>query len=366
LSNDVNNALTQNNPYKALHEVFNEFGHVICIDMTIGGKLSRIHSYPYIENDRRNSKRPEKTFRWETNEKCIEILNELEKSNESFDLTYFFNADGQIIPVNKNDIESWIENNSKNVTKWQIIKRKTFIPMYQILDNNIQEQIEGLIKNLEISNVLMIGVNRFNNSNIKYIRIKFEQSLESDKYKVYGSIFQGNGDRSNFDIKFRSKDFHGFSEFIEIPNNYHQNAPFTVYWMLVGKPSLVGYYSKHARNIKIKTGETKIEEPTIKITNLKDPLSQYCTIMTFLDYPPTNNEPSFEIVIESWSEYNITLKLSDNSLSQNDSLFQLSDYTLNWCIIYSNQELRINIDNNDVWISPGIKLDPNLYTKIRL
>ncbi|CAG8454757.1 173_t:CDS:2 [Gigaspora rosea] len=363
LSYAINNALNDNNPYKALHNVFNEFGHVICIDMTIGGKLNRIHSYPYIENDRYTSKKPEKSVRWETNEKCIEILNELEKLHESFDLTYFFNDDGQIISINKNDIESWIENNSKNVTQWQIIKRKTFIPMHQIFDNNIQEQIEGLIKNLEIPNVLMIGVNHFNNSNIKFIRINLDQSLESDDYKVYGSIFQGNEDRSNFVIKFRSKDYYGFSEFIEVPNNYHQNAPFTVYWMLVGKPSLVSYYSKRTRNIRIKTGEAKIKESTITITNLKDPLSQYCSIMTYLDYPPTNNEPSFEISLVSWSEYKIILKLSDNSSSQNDNLFQLSDYVLNWRIIYSNQGLRINLDTNDVWISPAIKLVQNLYTK---
>ncbi|RIB03836.1 hypothetical protein C2G38_2122162 [Gigaspora rosea] len=235
--------------------------------------------------------------------------------------------------------------------------------MHQIFDNNIQEQIEGLIKNLEIPNVLMIGVNHFNNSNIKFIRINLDQSLESDDYKVYGSIFQGNEDRSNFVIKFRSKDYYGFSEFIEVPNNYHQNAPFTVYWMLVGKPSLVSYYSKRTRNIRIKTGEAKIKESTITITNLKDPLSQYCSIMTYLDYPPTNNEPSFEISLVSWSEYKIILKLSDNSSSQNDNLFQLSDYVLNWRIIYSNQGLRINLDTNDVWISPAIKLVQNLYTK---
>ncbi|CAG8482991.1 22259_t:CDS:2 [Dentiscutata erythropus] len=58
--------------------------------------------------------------------------------------------------------------------------------------------------------------------------------------------------------------------------------------------------------------------------------------MNYLDYSPTNIELSFEIVLESWSKYNLTLKLSDNSLFQ---------------------------DNNDVWISPGLKLDSNLYTK---
>ncbi|CAG8690437.1 12322_t:CDS:2, partial [Cetraspora pellucida] len=368
LSCAINNALDHNNPYKMLHNVFNEFGHVICIDMTIGGKLSRMHSFPYIENDLHVPKNPKKTLRWENNEECIKILNELKKSYESFDLTYFFTADGQIIQINLDDIESWINNNSKHITQWQVIKRKTFIPTHQILDNDVQEQIKELIKESENPNVLMIGVNRFNDTNVKFIRMKFDQALKSNNYQVYGSIFQENGNKSNLVVKFRSKDYYGFSEFIEasefieISDNNHENISFTVYWMVVGKPSLVGYYSRYARNFRIKTGEMKIEGPTIKITNIKKPLSQYCSIMTHLNYPPTNNEPSFEIDIESWSKDKIILKLVNNLSPQNDGLVQLSECTLNWCIIYLNQELNINIDN-DVWIPPGIKLNKNLYTE---
>ncbi|CAG8846615.1 7519_t:CDS:2, partial [Racocetra persica] len=80
-----------------------------------------------------------------------------------------------------------------------------------------------------------------------------------DNYQVIGSIVSNNSKRSDLNLRFQMLTVSGFSVIIEDIDNKETSKEttendLTIYWLLIGKPLYVKYFSKKTRGTRILTG----------------------------------------------------------------------------------------------------------------
>ncbi|CAJ0927647.1 16598_t:CDS:2 [Entrophospora sp. SA101] len=96
---------------------------------------------------------------------------------------------------------------------------------------------------------------KIKDKNIKYYRVDFKTSLKSDKYQIYGTIFNKDSEKcSNIIIKFKHFDQYGFSIIIERFDENQNDVPHII-WAMVGYPMEIGFYSKNTRNLEMMNSE---------------------------------------------------------------------------------------------------------------
>ncbi|CAJ0909111.1 4835_t:CDS:2, partial [Entrophospora sp. SA101] len=170
----VRKALDTENPYHELEIIFNEYGHLLCKKVILGGKLSRLW---YLNENLL----PEKTIEKPSindNEKLDEMLKDWDethkKINHDFDLddNYFFNIDGHI--TKRNSVIDWIKTMPKKMKNWDIIYYDDLIPLYKIFDESLQKEIELLFKD----QILMMGSIKIEDKDKKYYRVDFKTPLK--------------------------------------------------------------------------------------------------------------------------------------------------------------------------------------------
>ncbi|CAJ0901766.1 22437_t:CDS:2 [Entrophospora sp. SA101] len=92
---------------------------------------------------------------------------------------------------------------------------------------------------------------KIEHKNKKYYRVDFKTSLKSDKYQIYGTIFNKNSEKcSDIIIVFKYFDQYGFSIIIERFDE-NQNDVSHIIWAMVGSPAKIGFYSKNTRNLEM-------------------------------------------------------------------------------------------------------------------
>ncbi|CAH1758844.1 500_t:CDS:2 [Entrophospora sp. SA101] len=218
LIKDVHKALDTENPYHELEIIFSDYGHLLCKKIILGGKLSRSQHLDLNEN----------LFTEKTIEKSIDpsSINNNEKLDEM--------------------LKEWDEIHRK-IKFWDVIYYADLIPLYKILEESLQKGIELLFKD----QILMMNLIKIEHKNKKYYRVDFKTSLKSDKYQIYGTIFNKNSEKcSDIIIVFKYFDQYGFSIIIERFDE-NQNDVSHIIWAMVGSPAKIGFYSKNTRNLEM-------------------------------------------------------------------------------------------------------------------
>nr|CAG8475737.1 14867_t:CDS:2 [Entrophospora candida] len=287
LIKDVHEALDTENPYHELEIIFNEYGHLLCKKIILGGKLSSSLHLDLnggelsrslhldlnggelsnsLNSDLNGGKLSrslqldlnENLFKERTIEKQIdplsmnnnkeldEMLKEWDEIHRKVDYDFdldnecFFNKNGHT--TKRNLVIEWIKIMAEDSEFWDVIYYADLIPLYKILEESLQKEIELLFKD----QILMIDSIKIEHKYTKYYRVDFKTPLKSDKYQIHGDIFNKNSEKC-FDIIIKFKYFDQFDE--------NQNDISHIRWAMVGSPAEIGFYSKNTRNLKMMNSE---------------------------------------------------------------------------------------------------------------
>ncbi|CAG8796947.1 1335_t:CDS:2, partial [Dentiscutata erythropus] len=367
LTDDMKKALEHHNPHQELIEIFKFYGYFLPRKIILGNKLYRIsHSTEKNSTEQRSDQTEYMVFD-EFLLKSKGILNHWESCMKShnFDASYLLSTNGKIVTKSNlnNFISSW-STNDVDIDSLEVVDWNELYPLYKIFDNTLQKEIEnilGIDDRSKISGikekVLMAGVISVNDSVCCY-RVSFPYLLESNDYQIFGNLVAQN-ERSikpidQAIIKFENMNMHGFSVKIENFNDIRESifSCLQITWILIGKPSKVGFYSKSTRSISLlDLGHTSFKPKkgnwNGRLEIKGDLPTDSILVTSFKCLQQPNCVPTFVANIRSFykdrNEINITVTESKYS---NNNLEQEFEYLLEWCIILpGHQEIKSANDN---------------------
>ncbi|KAF0561624.1 hsp70 family protein [Gigaspora margarita] len=352
LIDKVTEALSNNNPYHELVEVFRSYGYFVPKEVFFGNKLYRMTCL--IANEK--SLEPTiKTTEWTKNfTKDIydDILSQWETliKPHSIDETYLVSINGNIIM--KDDIEKWVKSCSRSYcNSLKPISWCELYPLYEIFEKDLRQKVKSVLGIYDQSEsfikekVLMTGSILIEDG-AYYYRVTFPTILNSNKYQIFGKLMTKDGRLIDETVvKFKSMDIRGFSAKIE---NFKATELMNslIVWLMIGIPGEVGFFSTKTRNIIIlNSGISKCPpnlNSTVKIPELLHPNS---IIVTSFIYPSSNNEQNLIVKYPYYHNNNneIELKICDYSssfqndadceLSSSDDEFEKFEVSIRWFIL---------------------------------
>ncbi|CAG8716178.1 22230_t:CDS:2, partial [Racocetra persica] len=212
----IKNALQEESPYHYLEKIFKEYGQVFCLNFAVGERLSNLNKFTHLEQESL-TKITSNGFEKITN--CYKILDEWKNflNQHKMDSAKFYlsNGNSTVSMNNINDIDLYLNNISEKPDSWKIINRMQFIPLYKLLKEDLQNEIEILLSNEE--RVLMGGYFKLENNKVR--KVDFDSFLKSDNYQVIGSIVSNNLKRPDLNLRFQMLSVSGFSVVIEDIDN---------------------------------------------------------------------------------------------------------------------------------------------------
>ncbi|CAG8472000.1 1016_t:CDS:2 [Scutellospora calospora] len=355
LTNAVKNALKDKNPYRELIKVFENFGHFLPKKIVLGHKLYSMSKNLNCSNMSKRSPRYVMLEKFTTvddftSEKYNDIINiwENHMKFQKFDSSSLISITGD--PVKKNVVKDWAISCLKgDSNSWQIISWKEIYPLYEILDENLRNEVKMIIGSDESGikeKVLMSGLIQIENS--KNYNVNFEYPLESKNYQIFGKIIKQDGTLfDNADVKFKSKTNLEFEAIVETFSE-DKIKNLQISWILVGIPAEIGIYSSNTRNISIlfagrypfvpKLGGIDIQ---LKTPNLHSD----AILVTSFAYPKLNLKQYFTVKAKNYNDGIINA----NIFAREDINNVAEDYNhenpvetpeLHWKVLYFE-------DNND-------------------
>ncbi|CAG8721945.1 8119_t:CDS:2 [Dentiscutata erythropus] len=250
----VDDALNSNKPYRELIKIFDTFGFLISQKLMLGQKLYRTFYGASYSQQLKTKKIFFQNYLLNLNDLFV-----LWDNQYRFDEIYLMTTDGK--SIEKNNIEKWSNDHSKQDFKLlHIINRSEFIPIYEIFEKSISHKIKTILGIDNLPKILMTGVVQVI-KNVKYYKINFPFSLESNNYHIFAKVIRSN-DKQSFDksiVKIQSEDKTGFLAIIEKFDQIESIdlTDVQIMWMLVGFPDEVDFYSKHTRDLSILSMESK-------------------------------------------------------------------------------------------------------------
>ncbi|CAG8601574.1 29730_t:CDS:2 [Gigaspora margarita] len=333
--NDIEKALESINPYSKLATIFDKYGHYFCKNYILGNSLeSMCYSY---------SELPTEIFinfqRSKVSNERDNLIKEWKNFQSKFEVNAF-SDDHSVVKPEK--VEKWLnENNSIYPETWHVVNRSELIPMWKLLNSNIQKQISELIKKEE--RVLMTGEEVIGNE-IKYHRIKFDTPLRSNKYQIIGSIVTVDYKKTNLTVKFRLMDRCDFFAIIEERKDSNEaiNSKLKICWVLIGEPLNLDLFNHKLSNIKLVSGSKKItinQKSVSDTVNIPKQISQTLLFATIFEFQSTNFEPTIEVIINSSTLQQINYTLINHKFEDIEPLLKDKQGSvpfvcnLNWYII---------------------------------
>ncbi|CAI2171759.1 13982_t:CDS:2 [Funneliformis geosporum] len=341
LTQDIKKGIKDMKPYKALQDIFNEYGYLFPQKIVLG------KSFKFT-----STKFSPKEF--------AKIPIESVKSHlKPFDL---LTRKGDKI----DDLSNFIQGNKD----LEIIEYDDVLTLYDILQVELQKQIDVIFE--DDYKIIMVGIDDLedlNDNNIEhYKRIIINPSLNDQNYEVFGSIISNEPKLTKskeFSVKFKLNDFKGFTAIIK--NIETQNSKITkisefhILWMIIGKPSKLpelSVFSPKNREFQIIfINESILLQPDKYYYEIKTPfqLSEGYMISINTYHPPINDEPANIIEFVKWScnsiifrSYSIlkALSMNENEVGieyEDNLLIENFSIELHICIIFPDSK-KLKID----------------------
>ncbi|CAG8525185.1 8949_t:CDS:2 [Funneliformis caledonium] len=334
-------ALKSIEPYKALQDTFDEFGHLFPQRIVLGRSF---HSN--LPNISSNS----------FNNVSLESLNSesLKSYLDHLNVSYLLTHAGEIIDIdNDAELSNLIQDTNSDL---EIIEFDKIISTSDIIFRS--NQYKDIAKLLNVQNdlkIIMTGITDLkdlDDNNVEHYKyVKIEPSLKDSDYEVFGSIVLGKKKLEECFISFGMYDLNGFTAIIKTSN--FRITECHILWFIIGKPSKLSVFSPRNRSFEV--------VDLIKAQFLLKPDKSYYRINIenttlhgnnyfFInsDYSTTNFGPN-HIKIAGWESNAIDVKISNcnsiyddvqiiNSTYDESRLFKLD---LNICILRSSL-LKIN------------------------
>ncbi|CAI2184104.1 5394_t:CDS:2, partial [Funneliformis geosporum] len=330
--NSIDIALNSKEPYKALQDTFDEFGHIFPQRIVLGRSLHRnLHNM--------SSNTFEKTN--------LDSLNHdhLKSHLDHLNVSYLLTQGGDIIDID-NDVElsNWVRDTNSDL---EIIEYDQIISTYDILRARLNPciKIDELLNMQNDLKIIMTGItylkdlDNHNTEHYKYINV--EPSLKDSSYEVFGSIILENRKLDEGCINFGMYDRNGFTAIIK--TSKFTNISITechILWFIIGIPSKLSVFSPNNRAFVVDL----IKAPIILKSDSSDydyrintefALHEKDYIFINSDYS-TENFGSNNIKITGWESnaFNVQIINSTNDESKLD---------INVCILSSG---LLKIDNS--------------------
>ncbi|CAG8724934.1 8560_t:CDS:1, partial [Funneliformis mosseae] len=313
----IDKALDDMKPYKALQDIFNEYGNLFPQRIVLGRSLKITQSKPNINEKINLMPSIFKTLR--------PILNNL-------NISYLLTQKGNVIYVNESLLD-WTQNINNN-NNLEIIEYSDIISFYDILELKQKRKIDMILENNDFK-IIMTGIatlQDLDNHNLEhYKRVNLQnldQPLECNNYEVFGSIVTKNNLKTDdFSVIFSLYDVNGFSAMITTLKNT-TNLDITecyILWMIIGNPSDLSIFSPKNREFQVNCTKEPItldhENPFLRIQS-PCRLSREYVIFVNANYRSTNYKPKNIIKLVGWSynciEFQIIESVYDDS-KLNDS-----------------------------------------------
>ncbi|CAG8522204.1 242_t:CDS:2, partial [Dentiscutata heterogama] len=337
-------ALNDIKPYKALRKLFDEFGHFLPRKIILGNQAKE--SFYNSTNESINLK---KQF---TATSQYDIDKVFKEEANCFDAKCLLTSNGQT--KKKYEIFNWFSEYGNDDKHFKIIGMN-LVPLYKILDDKLQNEVEIVLKNGSSSRIVLTGItanNVIENHTEAHFRINFNsRSLDSNSFYVFGHVFDNNDVKlENCVVRFDLFDFYGFSAFV----TFDQSTMWDIergyiIWMVVGKPAKLGVFSKVHCETKITCYKTTDED--IKYDNsfvfitMPFSLEVNCIVSFVASYTASNNPPKQNFRLLGWSNKVLKLeiiRISDKKNS-NEYLPQCPQNFLISVIFFNNIEFKVDI-----------------------
>ncbi|CAB5369950.1 unnamed protein product [Rhizophagus irregularis] len=341
----IEKALNNMKPFNALQNVFDEYGHLFPLKITLGKSLKNIATTSFFGNfEKINLKLP--------------IPGSLLSYMKVLDISYFLTQKGDI--MEENDLNNWINNTND---KLEVIELDEIISLYDILESEQKRKIDIIFNNNNDRKIIMTGINGLkdlDNNNIKhYKRIDIGTSLEDENYEVFGSIISKvNSKLDDFIVNFELYDLNGFTAIINKLTETNVNiTECYIWWMIIGNPTQLSVFSPSNREFQTECIKKTITlQPGKQIYNVKTPipLSRGYTILINAHCPSTNYELKNPVKLVDWAYNSINLQKIDNESSINQSIDSEANVSidLNICILYTDYK-NLKIDYEEEKCSLG-------------
>ncbi|KAF0370203.1 Serine/threonine protein kinase [Gigaspora margarita] len=361
----VEGAINNSKPYKALQEVFNDFGYFLPKAIFLGNQLKEIL---LKRTNMQSNKSFIASFQASSQSDIDKILEQ--HALKDLDFNYLLTSNGQIIKLNQ--IFNWFVEYGNDYENFKKIRMEQIIPLYKILDYKLQKNVEIILKNRLDTRILLTGIKNFNvekGCNKTYFRINFGKlsALDNNSYNVFGLVYDDKDARSeSCAVRFDLFDCYGFSAFISFKDNIAKSIDeWYVIWMVIGKPSLLGTFStKHREsNTAFHTTRVNLKECNENIVNVSLPftLTKNCVASFSASYLPSNNPPKLNFRLLKWSKDTLKLKIIRIINEKDSGQYHLSSFNLNTCIIYPCNVVDFKTDIGKKSVIYGLFGD-NLFT----
>ncbi|CAG8473791.1 14787_t:CDS:1 [Funneliformis caledonium] len=322
----IEKALDSMNPFEALQDIFNEYGHFFPLKIVLGRSLKSIipNNSSNTINDHIDLKPP--------------IFESIKPHLDKLNISYFLTQKGNI--VEENNLSNWI-NNSKNL---EIIEFDNIIPLYEVLKAVQRKKIEKIFVN--DFKIIMTGITDLrdlNNNNVEYYKhINVEPTLDDDNYRVFGSIISKNYSKlEEFFVNFGLCEFNGFyaiiSKLIETSINISECY---VLWMIVGNPSKLSVFSPNNRVCKVTCFEKSITYQPNKTKYYIEPPLQLSRgyVISVHTYDPSTDYEHI-VKLDSWKHGAINVQMVKPTI-------EVNDIDISVCILTSvHKRLKIDVGN---------------------
>jgi hypothetical protein len=306
-------ALEDMKPFKALQDVFDEYGYVFPRKIILGRSFKKNIKNYTISNK-------------------IDLESEsLESYLNELNISHLLTRRGNIIEENK--LLDLMQN--LNDDDLEIVEFDDIIPIYKILDDIQQEKIDNIISSYgqDSHKIIMTGITDLkdlnNNNTEHYKRINIKPSLEDESYEVIGSIISEKEYKKSeeFLLNFGLYDFNGFSVMIKtLKKTDIKIEECYILWMIIGIPSKLSVLSPKNQNLQIKYKESV----TLQSNQLKIKIPINPITLSQRDIISVN---SHYIKLDGWSESCISFQRTEPLYNDSDDDDDSSDDGSNSCVM---------------------------------
>ncbi|CAG8663261.1 12060_t:CDS:2 [Cetraspora pellucida] len=309
LMKEVNDAINNDFPFYELNRVFNKFGHIWPQKIILGWILSRTCDHTTSDeliNDKFSLDINKKS---EIQQIILDKLSKWSNSIKNLDTSFFLDSNGEI--VNSHEIYEKLRNLNE-VKNLNIVKFEDLVPLYKILPESIQKDIENITS--DRYHIIMTGVTKIKRENQTYVDVGFVQPLKDNNYEMFGCLIVNNQRISDTMIRF------------SLANKYGCQA-------IIHK---LGNKNRHTRNVKIIFGQKILKGQlpfTYEISMQNRNFPDSFILVTSFDSKDLDRNQVIKGHIENHSKTSLSLNVSQHNAEE----IQSNNIIMKWCLIEINQ-----------------------------
>ncbi|CAG8549320.1 9089_t:CDS:2, partial [Paraglomus occultum] len=266
----INRAIDSGTPYKALDDVFAEYGYWWNRQIQLGGKLQRATKLTMDPNPAADNKIISDCDNDLTFDTIYRKWSDLIQPSQS---DHLVSGNGDVVRIEA--IPKWQQLIQIDKNQWTIIDPSDFIPIYELLDKPLKMRLASLyptMRNPVSGNyipdirILFTGKSIIDPWSKDICRVKFPTPFNNTSYYVYGALYEKDKRRDDVKISLYSTNTYEMAFEIDWTEYPASTTDLYIQWIIFGNPVEIGYFSPKHRDVIIERGKVKeLGVETIKL-----------------------------------------------------------------------------------------------------